>query len=454
MPSLVHALSSSNRMPCPIFSLSPPQLWVLAPRETKPIITLEFRTHHPGTFDGMIKVETTRDYLALPVSIRAVQGGLHYMPEFVDLGIITSPMQWRQQSIFLLNAEPVPVMIQEVLLVADKDVQESRAVAIFFRKQMVIPPLHEGEVATLTLTAAIQGTFRGRVLVMTNHTDYAGYTDDPVSVEFSAQVVHGSLYVNSSDTFFECLPGEVQAKPIHLENRFGVAFKVLSVYVMDPQFSVQGAPVERVVAPLERIPPFTVEFQAAAPLEKGASMVTHQLVISTNLTTMYVPLVVYQGRLRILPAPPPPQGLPPREAAGSAEMPANPRGAAGEAELLAASRHGLGRQGTEAKGGGRAQGRKESADGLDDDLAAHRHTVCPSECSFFGRRIEWSSAGFFSFFANSLHLCGTLLSSSLHEFEFYFSYSAVSAVPSRRGAGGGPQRLLESNRLEPPRGFW
>lgn len=204
--------------------------WVVEPKETRAVIVFELLLDEPGPFEGLIRLETGLDRLALPVSIRAVEGGLHHMPQSVDLGIITSPMQWRQQSIFLLNAEAVPVQVKDVTLVADRDVLDSRAVSIYWRKPLVIPAHSEAEIATLTLTASQQGQYRGQILIITNHTTGQGLVaSSPLTlgVNFSATVIHGSLYYNATDTHFLNLHAVPQQQSIQLENRFGAPVKII-----------------------------------------------------------------------------------------------------------------------------------------------------------------------------------------------------------------------------------
>ena len=88
------------------------------------------------------------------------------------------------------------------------------------------------------------------------------------------------------------------------------------MYVLDRRFALEGAPVGLSVGSDEFLPPFTVRFTGVAAADPGVpgegdeadedalpENETHQLMINTNLTALYVPLVIYHGRLRFVPVP-------------------------------------------------------------------------------------------------------------------------------------------------------
>ncbi len=172
----------------------------------------------------------------------------------------------------------------------------------------------------------VTGDVRGSIVVFTNSTMAVGRR---LEIPYSARIFHGSLafhrrtilFASWMETAASCAAGAgagadcpsttgysatptvpapaVIERDIELSNRFSVPVQVLSASINDSNFHVSLLEFERVVFPNERWTAAHITFRS----NHTRLSYTADLRLTTNITVLHMPLIVYSGQLSVITAP-------------------------------------------------------------------------------------------------------------------------------------------------------
>ncbi|KAK3278976.1 hypothetical protein CYMTET_13119 [Cymbomonas tetramitiformis] len=265
----------------------PARLWEIGPHETKSIINLEFMSHTPGKYLGLVHVKTLRDTIIMPVDIHAIKGGIYRNPEEIDFGTLTTVDERQYRTISLLNSGSSAIAVVD----AHPAILDPSLLVSFIRG-VVLPPGEETEVATVTYVGSVQGRVASKLLLRTNDTTVM---NGRVEIPFKARVLHGSLGFPTANTTFEARgpPFTPVVQHLRLTNYFSVPLVFYSAKVNDRNFEVLEFSSGVTVGPSEAVPLISIRFLA----NTSSLMYDTALLLSTNVSQLQIPLYVYHGRL-------------------------------------------------------------------------------------------------------------------------------------------------------------
>ena len=162
--------------------------------------------------------------------------------------------------------------------------------------------------------AISQGRFSGKIIFITNETTpeppaqfsslkgASGVPGNRVELPYKARVLHGSLRYRAENSTFEARKGRSVLREIVLTNHFPVPVVIYSATLSDlASFAVESFPSGYVLAPSGGVaPPLLLRFTANS---SDLSFST-QMLVSSNVSMLSIPLHVYHGRLHYaVPAP-------------------------------------------------------------------------------------------------------------------------------------------------------
>jgi len=218
-----------------------------------------------------------------------VKGGVYANLDEIDFGTLTSPRDHQRVPLAVINVGQVPVEVINVAAVGSDP-----ALGIMFKQGMVLNANTEKAVAHVTFTGAKQGKFAGRLRVLTNSTSSHLGPGATIEIPYRARVIHGSLRYQAQNATFEGKAGRVIDRELIFTNQFPVPVALYSARVTDRSFQVVSFPSGTILGG---------SGGTSAPMELSFSAnssdlsFTTQLIISTNISLLSIPLHVFHGRL-------------------------------------------------------------------------------------------------------------------------------------------------------------
>ncbi|XP_066999356.2 transmembrane protein 131 [Anabrus simplex] len=272
----------------------PKHLWEISPFYTKPVIRIRFhaRAEKNHTAYVRIKVNKSDEVLVVPLEVEVTsQPGLYALEDIIDFGYGGNLDQPCEMKLLLYNSWNKVMRIQSV-----STVPFSKAVKINFQPVKVPPDSNSpAEIATLTFdwrAAFDSKQFTGKIVVKTKQNQ------QKLVIPYVAQVLEGGFEYNTSVTqYCSDLGHHLVPRNFSLKNKFKIPVAISNISLpseVEKYFMVQNfSPV--IMDPGEMI----VLFQL---LIKKESLPTNfklesNLLIHTNVSTLSVPLLCYNGRL-------------------------------------------------------------------------------------------------------------------------------------------------------------
>jgi hypothetical protein len=309
------------------------KLWEVPAKKTKYIINLTFAANKIGIYNGYIHLKTDNHALILPVEIRVIEEAIELQQNELQFGTFTAAKQTKSKYLNLFNWGLKPILITNI-----RGEKGDSHMKITYPRGLIIPPrtkVTNFAVFTYSATSASNSTaaqlnfndlfnISGRILISTNQT--FGRNSE-LSLIYRSRIILGSLaysktailfsmwrklekdehsklpvVANSKKTYEGYAVLNVLTRDIELTNRFSVPIILLTANLSRSNggFTLLSFNQSRVVQPGEKFIACSLKFEAQ--FRSTASQPTPQpytihLTITTNISTLHLPLHVYSGQL-------------------------------------------------------------------------------------------------------------------------------------------------------------
>ena len=318
------------------------ETWTIPPGETRTVLLARLALNRVGRFEGSIrltmrhgsertarptgargeKTAALRDVsddeetatktvrARVPVSA-ACASGVTVSPSRLDFGVATRRSDRLRATLSLFNGAPKPARVTQIETRPNDPSLRARLENGF--ADGVLPAFGAApDAIALTYSGKLEG-FRVGTLVVRVDVD-----DAPLEVAYRARVVHGKLEVDVDEAGFASpdagrAPFETQRKTLSATNAFPVPLAVTGArVVVDDDASSDASRDDRddaascclrvvsssfdatqVVRPGDVVRSLEIEYKPRA----AAALFDARLELTTNLTTLSVPLRVYHGQL-------------------------------------------------------------------------------------------------------------------------------------------------------------
>jgi hypothetical protein len=268
--------------------------WRIPPHQSKTIVTIGLDLSHNGSFRGFLHIVTDHDTFLVPIEFILTNVGIHPVVDEIDFGTFFSPTDERNRDIALMNAYS-----NEYVLVYDSTVKaegisnqvpsQKRTSAKHGQvefKRITLAPGESKNAARVTFYASEQGLHTGSLIFHTNDT-----SQPVLSVPYRARVYHGTLdYRLNSTAFYE------KADTYHeivLMNSFQTPLLFQSAQLFDKRFQIKDFKKGFVLPTNGKSHVLTIQFTA----DESVTQRKTNLILDTNITRLFVPLYVFDGRL-------------------------------------------------------------------------------------------------------------------------------------------------------------
>ncbi|XP_054261852.1 transmembrane protein 131 isoform X2 [Macrosteles quadrilineatus] len=268
----------------------PKHLWEIPAFLTKPIIRVRFhaRAQKNHTAYIRLKVNNSEEVLVVPLEVEVGPiCGLYSPEDVIDFGIGGSNDPPTTIKLWLHNSWKKPIKIQNVI-----STPVSKALRIDFLPVKVPAESDEPtDVAQLTFDwgmALETGHTSGRIVVKSKQSN------QKLVIPYTATVLDGGLSYDSQVTRFRTDSDNIPPRTFHLTNNFK-----LPVAVTEVSLSSEAAAYfqlskfkPRILQPTETAPLFDISPHISPHLTLDTT-----IAVVTNVSTLAVPLLCYDGRL-------------------------------------------------------------------------------------------------------------------------------------------------------------
>ncbi|KAK7872556.1 hypothetical protein R5R35_013787 [Gryllus longicercus] len=269
----------------------PKHLWEIPPFHTKPVIRIRFvaRAEKNHTAYVRIKVNKSEEVLVVPLEVEvSSQPGLYSHDDIIDFGIGGSHDRPRKVKLALYNSLKKVIRIQNVITAPF-----SKAVRIDFQPLKVPPDSSSAtQIATLTFDwhAAFESKqFSGKVIVKSKQNQYK------LVIPYIAQVLEGGLEYNASVTQYCSEVAHLDTRNFTVRNSFKVPLALTNVSLQKE--AEEYFNIEKFNSVTLNPGDAVVLFQLSVKKGNLPLKLMSNLLIYSNVSTVWVPLLCYNGRL-------------------------------------------------------------------------------------------------------------------------------------------------------------
>lgn len=272
----------------------PKHLWEIPPFQTKPIIRVRFvaRAEKNHTAYVRIKINKSEEVLVVPVEVEvSSQPGLYSHDDVIDFGIAGSHDRPRKVKLALYNSLKKTIRIQNIVVAPF-----SKAIKIDFQPLKVPPdvnlPIH---IATLTLDwkAAFETKqLNGNIVVKSKQNQHK------FTIPYLAQVLEGGLEYNASVSQYCSEVGYHSGiRNFTVKNSFKIPVAITNVSLVKE--AEDYFIIENFKPLILKAQESVVLFQLSIKKDNLPPNFKLQsnLLIHSNVSTVWVPLLCYDGRL-------------------------------------------------------------------------------------------------------------------------------------------------------------
>ncbi|KAL0481405.1 hypothetical protein AKO1_012685 [Acrasis kona] len=294
------------------FTLSPPvthqssnkscahssTLWEIPPHNSKNIIRMHFNASNKpvGTYRGFVRVELknalhNNSTFFIPIDVSTVVQGIHKNEEVLEMGTFISKDK-RSRDITLFNANDDPVLVHKIDVIGDRSVACQIKVDFDVSRGVILAPHTSTTVATFTFVPKEEGVNSGFIRIFHNSTSWP-----IIHLPFNARVWYGTLDYRLNSTAFQIQNKLTTSHPMVFLNSFNTAITFHMATIYDPRFEIHDFKPNTQLSSTDRSEILTIRFNNNHhPNVTNLGYKTH-LILDTNITRLFVPLQVYDGRL-------------------------------------------------------------------------------------------------------------------------------------------------------------
>ncbi|KAK6637148.1 hypothetical protein RUM44_007562 [Polyplax serrata] len=268
----------------------PKAIWEVPPYTTKPVIRAKFQANIQSNHTAYIrlKLNNSEEVLVVPLEVEVTpQPGLYSQQHSIDFGIGGSLDEPKRVKLYLCSSLKKTLWIQNV-----SAVPETLALKINFEAAKIPPGTSPVEVAELEFDWKLAFETKqtsGKIVIRSKHNQYR------VVIPFTSTVLEGRLKVNEHAMRF-LTDSKLFPRHLTVENQFKVPVAVnnvslpleASLYFQIKNFKSLVIPPKKLVTLLTLLP--NDNYSKDFKLESG-------LVLSTNVSDVIAPLLVYNGKL-------------------------------------------------------------------------------------------------------------------------------------------------------------
>ncbi|XP_070197652.1 transmembrane protein 131-like isoform X2 [Littorina saxatilis] len=274
------------------------ELWEIKPYETKNVMRANFVGRVESNHTAFIRIKTDQDssekLLILPVEVEfSAEPGIYSPIEMLDFGILRTLDDPKTLRLNLINTGVKAAHITSVTVSPPND-----AISIDFRPLKLQPDSSRQYTAahiTFRAVKALQPKqWSGKITVKTKNNH------QKLVIPYQASVLHGSLVYNANTTyFFSAKVLKNLTRPLTLTNTFNFSVVIFNIS-LPPEaaqfFTVLNFSSPVIVGPQQTVMPLLLLFHPNAT----QLTFTTTLTLHTNASTFLIPLIVYNGLLKVI----------------------------------------------------------------------------------------------------------------------------------------------------------
>ncbi|XP_048778429.1 transmembrane protein 131-like isoform X3 [Ostrea edulis] len=278
---------------------APRSLWEIPPYETKTVMKANFVGRVENNHTAFIRIKTNQEQMnnlvILPVEVEVSSvPGLYSPKEMIDFGIIRTLDDPVTVSLNLVNTGFKPVHISSVTVSPPNE-----AINIDFRPTKLQPDiLRHTSVARITFNAEKalhRKHWSGKIIVKSRNGQHK------ITIPYKAAVLHGSLVYSVNNTyFFSARDIWNITRAMTFTNTFNFSVVLYNISISTQHhhfFSILNFTVPLILKPRKTSTPFYLKFH---PNETQLHFTTY-ITLHTNASTFTMPIVVYNGLLKVIP---------------------------------------------------------------------------------------------------------------------------------------------------------
>lgn len=279
------------------------ELWELKPFETKAVMKANFVARVESNHSAFIRIKTNKEaehrdgppeLLILPLEIEVSSDPGIYSPvELLDFGILRTLDEPKSVRLNLINTGPKAVHITSVNVSPPND-----AVSVDFRPFKLQPdgsrPTTIAQITFRAVKALQSKQWAGKIVIKTKNNIQR------LVIPYQANVLHGSLVYNVNTThFFSAKALWNVTRPLMFTNTFNFSVVIYNV-TLPPEvshyFTIVNFTKPVIIQPQQSIASFLLKFH---PNQTQIHFNT-VLTLSTNASTFTIPIIVYNGLMRVI----------------------------------------------------------------------------------------------------------------------------------------------------------
>ncbi|XP_052793068.1 transmembrane protein 131-like isoform X2 [Mya arenaria] len=278
---------------------APRSLWEIPPYETKTIMKANFVGRTENNHTAFIRIKTDhkkeKQLLVLPMEVEVTSTpGIYLATELIDFGIVRTFDEPKTVPVNLINTGRSVVPISSVTVHPPNE-----AISVDFRPIKLQPDLlRQTTVARITFRAskAINPKFwSGKIIIRSKNNVHK------ISIPYEAKVLHGSLTYHKNSTFFFAHNHPLNhSRYLLFTNTFNFSLVLYNV-TLPPEvhhiFSIWNFTKPVLLPPQQHIAPFVLRFHTYLPSLHFKTV----LSLHTNASIFEIPLIIYNGQLKIKP---------------------------------------------------------------------------------------------------------------------------------------------------------
>lgn len=264
---------------CSFLNFKPIESNKIPPFKQKKIIVAQIQSLAPRKYQGLVFIRTTRDNLTIPVEMIIFQDSLNFTQQEIDFGTIINQNGKKTLPITLLNSNQAPIHLKDLYALPN-----TQHLSIEFFSQ-TIEPKSKSTIAHATFTAVNEGTFKGKITLITNHPKFP-----KLNITYKANVIFGSLNITSNTAFHS--GSESNTEILSITNNFLKPITIYSAYFNSSLFRIMNF-TSHLLQPGE------IWNQSSIQLSNSCSSNKKELLnLFTNIGFIQFPFCCYNGKLK------------------------------------------------------------------------------------------------------------------------------------------------------------
>lgn len=276
LPEDTYALNYSEN-----FFYENKSLWDLKPQESKNIIDVKFLSLKTGEFQGYLHIITSKDNLTIPLFMTVVKDRIQLLPDSINFYNVQLGSKY-YTDLYILNSKDTAVSISNIFISGN----QNEDFTIFRFTPSVASPMNHTLIAKLLYKPSKKGIFEGNITILTSDSNciISPYKAEVVDDYLGYEKLEASIFIPHSEDVNNI-------RKIKLTNRFQFPLAIYKVDISDLDFEILSFETNETVLPGESWP-LQIKY-----IGESIGSYTAQLSFYTNISTISIPLNVYDGKL-------------------------------------------------------------------------------------------------------------------------------------------------------------